>query len=89
MPLGYVYILTNPTHPGLLKIGYTSDLVDARAASLSSSTGVLDDFQVEYWCLTLSANEVERLVHEVFEEFRVNKRREFFQVDLDAAIAEI
>jgi hypothetical protein len=89
MPTGYVYVLSNPAHPGLLKIGYTTDPVESRAGNLSASTGVLADFRIEYWCLTLAAHEVERLVHRAFAAERVNKRREFFNVDLDAAIEEI
>jgi hypothetical protein len=89
MPTGYVYILSNPTYPELLKIGHTSDDVSERAGSLSSATGVLAPFQIEYWCLTLNAQAVERRVHEKFKSVRENKKREFFKVDLDEAIREI
>lgn len=89
MPVGYVYILSNRTLPGLLKIGYTTHVVEDRAAELSASTGVVDAFQVEYWQLTAAADEVERRVHERFNGSRVNKKREFFDVDIDEAIEEI
>jgi hypothetical protein len=88
MTVGYVYILSNPLFPGLLKIGYTTDTVKERAADLSG-TGVPMAFEVEYWCLTAGADEVERRVHEKFAACRENKRREFFRLDIDDAIAEI
>jgi hypothetical protein len=89
LPTVYVYILSNPTYPELLKIGHTRDDVSERAGSLSSATGVLAPFQIEYWCLTLNAQTVERRVHEKFKSVRENKKREFFKVDLDEAIEEI
>jgi len=89
LPTGYVYVLSNPAHPGLLKIGYTTDPVESRAGNLSASTGVLENFQIEYWCLTLAAHEVERLAHTALASVRVKKNREFFQIDLDTAIEEI
>ena len=44
--VGYVYIMTNPAMPGLVKIGSTTLLPDERARQLSSSTGVPRPFQV-------------------------------------------
>ena len=89
MPVGYVYVLSNPEHPGLFKIGYTTDPVEARAATLSASSGVLAPFLIEYWRLTLQANEIENIVHAKFKSSRKNPKREFFSVNLDEIIAEI
>ena len=89
MVVGYVYILSNPAHPGLLKIGFTTHSVESRAAELSSSTAVVAPFVVEYWHLSAAADDVERRVHERFKGQRENKKREFFRVVLDDAIDEI
>jgi rubrerythrin len=89
MAVGYVYILSNPAIPGLLKIGFTTHAVENRAAELSASTAVVTPFVVEYWHLTAAADDVERRVHEHFKNHRENKKREFFRVDLDHAIDEI
>jgi hypothetical protein len=45
---GFVYILMNPSMPGLVKIGLTEDTAEARAASLSSASGVPTRFTVVY-----------------------------------------
>lgn len=89
MPIGYVYVLSNSAHSGLYKIGFTTDAVEARAGALSGATGVLAPFQIEYWRLTLRADEVERAVHKIFKAQRPNPKREFFRVDLDNIIEEI
>ena len=89
MSTGYIYVLSNSAHPGLYKIGFTTDTVDARVASLSAATGVLVPFQIEYWRLTLRANDVERIVHAAFTAERSNPKREFSQANLDTIIEEI
>lgn len=89
MPVGYVYILSNQAYPGLLKIGYTTHDVVARAAELSAATGVAGPFEVEYWHLTAEAEDVEREVHEHFKAVRVNQKREFFRVEIDYAIEQL
>lgn len=84
---GFVYILTNPSMPGLIKIGKTRlDRVEDRAAQLHS-TGVPDAFEVAYACRTNDPDAVERVMHEAFGPRRVNGRREFFQVAPQQAIA--
>ena len=89
MPTGYVSVLLNSAHPGLYKIGFTTDAVETRVESLSGATGVLAPFQIEYWRLTLRANEIERAIHEMFKAKRLNPRREFFEANLDTIIEEI
>ena len=44
----WVYILSNPTQPGLLKIGYTKNLPEKRAKQISSATGVALPYKVEW-----------------------------------------
>lgn len=79
----YVYVLTNPSIPGLVKIGMTTKSVKERIKELSS-TGVPEPFQLYYACELgggLDPVEVERDMHELFAPYRHNKRREFFGVD--------
>jgi hypothetical protein len=80
----YVYILSNPAMPGLYKIGHTKQAAEFRATQISRGTGVPQEFQVE-WCLRcFKAERIERETHRYFRDVRVNHRKEFFRVDLDA-----
>ena len=44
---GYVYVLSNPSIPGIVKIGMTERDVPARALELSASTGVPEPYDVD------------------------------------------
>jgi len=43
-----VYVLSNPTMPGYVKIGFTDKTPEERAIQLSRSTGVILPFKVEW-----------------------------------------
>lgn len=83
---GYVYILTNPAMPGLIKIGKTRLNPTDRANQLQT-TGVPKGFQVEYACRTTDPEAVEQAMHVAFGPRRVNDRREFFEIEPAQAIA--
>ena len=42
----WVYVLSNPSQPGLFKIGYTSNTPEERARQLSNATGVAFSYEV-------------------------------------------
>ena len=86
MSIGYIYILSNPSMPGFLKIGFTTKDVENRAKELSVSTGVPVPFEIEYWCVTEDVEIVEKNVHEYLSKYRANEKREFFNMDCDAAV---
>ena len=46
MTPGWVYVLTNPAMPGLVKIGLTSRNPQVRAAELTQATGVPAPFVI-------------------------------------------
>ncbi|MBO9428494.1 GIY-YIG nuclease family protein [Sulfitobacter sp. R18_1] len=82
---GYVYILTNPSFPGLLKIGMTTRTPAVRARELSSATGVPTPFKVIFSSRTRNPKRVEALVHRALYKRRVNRNREFFKMTPEAA----
>ena len=88
MSKGYVYVLSNPAMPGLLKIGMTTGCVDARATQLSS-TGVPLDFVVEARYKCSDCADFERFVHTSLSEYRFNDKKEFFKIDVGAAKSKI
>ncbi|MEV4076662.1 GIY-YIG nuclease family protein [Nonomuraea fuscirosea] len=83
---GFVYIMTNPSYPGMIKIGLTKETPKRRAASLSHHTGVPTDFIVIYDELVANCKAVESALHARFVSRRVNNRREFFWVPPKEAI---
>lgn len=87
----WVYVLTNPTMPGLCKIGFTKNKPSERVKQINAATGVALDFVVEWAFPCFNAHDVEKQVHHYLEEngFRVNKHKEFFNVTVDQAKAVV
>tara|TARA_R100001443_G_C3346976_1_gene175855 strand:+ start:889 stop:1350 length:462 start_codon:yes stop_codon:yes gene_type:complete len=79
----WVYVLSNPSQPGIFKIGYTSNTPEERARQLSNATGVALPYEVEYAYSCWNGLELEKDVHERLNEYRLSRQREFFQVDLE------
>jgi hypothetical protein len=88
MPKGFVYILSNASMPGLLKIGLSTKVPTERAAELNT-TGVPSPFVVEYYCLVTEAAALEATVHRKLASVRHTNDREFFRLSLEAAIAVV
>ena len=86
---GWVYILTNRSMPGLLKIGHTSKTPVLRAAELTASTGVAHPFVVAWAHPVIDHAALEALVHGQLAAFRVNRKREFFHCSVADAIGII
>lgn len=78
-----IYILTNEAMPNLIKIGYTTrDDLNTRIKELYT-TGVPLPFEIYYACLVDDAKKTEKILHQLFQENRINNNREFFQINPD------
>ena len=82
---GYLYILTNRSMPGLVKIGITTRLVADRVSELNSATGVPEQFKVEAYFESSDPSKHESSVHRSLAPKRI-KGKEFFSVSLEEAI---
>ncbi len=82
---GYVYILSNPSMKGLLKIGLSTRPVQERVAELNSATGVPMPFKVEAYFISSDPEAHEQKIHAALSEYRV-KGKEFFEVPLSKAL---
>lgn len=80
MSKGYVYVLSNPSMPGLVKIGKTTRPVEQRCAELWQ-TGVPTPFEVVCEVLSPDCHELERAMHLALGGKRVSPSREFFAAD--------
>jgi len=85
---GYVYILSNPSMPNLVKIGKTRRGGRHRAKEIYQ-TGVPTPFTLEYEVYTHDCDALEYYVHECLDKFRVNQSREFFELDVIEAIKHV
>ncbi len=84
---GIVYILINKAMPGLVKIGKTTrEKVELRMNE-PYSTGVPLPFQCVFAGKVEDVTKVEKAFHTAFGPYRINKNREFFQIEPDQAIA--
>lgn len=86
MSVGYIYVLSNPGMPGLLKVGFTLRDVEKRAQELET-TGVPYKFTIEYKAIVEDVERVERDVHAGLYQFHVNK--EWFKCDSKTCIKVI
>jgi hypothetical protein len=87
---GFIYILSNPAMPGILKIGCTSGIAERRAAELSSSSGVPQRYNIEKtFPVYASPKAVEKKVHLALDGCRINDSREFFRISVEDATIRI
>lgn len=84
-----IYILSNPSYPGLLKIGYTRKEIGIRIHDLSKATGVPTPFKLEYIFKCTNGLELESEIHKHLKEYRPNNYREFFDIQLKHAVEAI
>jgi hypothetical protein len=85
---GYVYVLSNPAMPGVVKIGRSHQGASARAKSLSG-TSVPTAFVVEFEILCLDAEKAEDRAHRYANKSRVNTSREFFGLSVRDAVGHV
>ncbi|WP_435124898.1 GIY-YIG nuclease family protein [Micromonospora tulbaghiae] len=86
---GVIYILANQYMPGLLKIGQTTRDPETRAREISRATGVPGDFEIIYDEIVSDVDSAEAAIHAQLAALRVNRPREFFRIDIRAAIRAV
>lgn len=84
MTEGWVYCLSNPSMPDLVKIGMTERTPEERAKELST-TGVPTPFVIEFAKKVKNPAQKEATLHALLEKYaeRTNARREFFRTTPD------
>lgn len=79
---GEIYVVRSAAHPKhVYKVGFTTKTADDRADQLGATTGQPDRFNVIQSWRVRNPREIEHLVHNLLAEFRLNRSREFFQVE--------
>jgi predicted RNase H-like HicB family nuclease len=85
---GWVYVMSNPSMPGIVKVGFSmKDPLD-RADELAH-TGIPSPYLVHYDVLIEDPESVEQAAHIGLSNVRVNQRREWFQCSAREAVQAI
>jgi hypothetical protein len=87
--IGYVYSFSNPSMPGIRKIGITKKYNPDERADQLHTTGVPTPFIVEHFVRTSNYKDIEKKIHKLLDEYRVDSRREFFRISKEKAIEAI
>jgi hypothetical protein len=83
---GFVYIMSNPSMRGLLKIGSSSKDPTKHRAKELNTTGVPDPFKCEYYAFVDNFVNFEKAVHRDLSAQRYRANREFFRITVGPAI---
>ncbi|MDR1072058.1 MAG: GIY-YIG nuclease family protein [Treponema sp.] len=76
--MGKVYILTNDSMPGIIKIGIIDqESIEDRIKQLDN-TSIPMAFRFYFAIESDRYSDIEKNIHDAFSDFRVRKNREFF-----------
>lgn len=82
---GFVYILTNEAHPGVCKIGFTTNQPGRRLQEINNA-GTMIDWDVLYSFRCERPYDLEQAIHQELEHLRIRDDREFFDINVREAI---
>jgi hypothetical protein len=85
---GWVYVMSNPSMPGIVKVGFSMKDPNDRAEELAH-TGIPTPYLVHYDVLVEDPESVEQAAHRQLNNVRVNHRREWFQCSSQEAVHSI
>jgi hypothetical protein len=90
MAKGYIYVLTNPAMPGVVKVGRTERDPSDRARELQT-TGVPNPFALFHSRFVNDCEAFEKQIHHVLAQrgVRLSSNREFFELQPHEAVALI
>ena len=83
---GYLYIISSPSLPDMVKIGVTRRLNPSIRVKELSSSSLPFPFELNAYCFNNDAFELESNMHNYFDAYRVSPNREFFYVPIEQAI---
>jgi hypothetical protein len=81
--MGYVYIMSNPAMPNLIKVGKSKN--PRRRQKALSATSAPHPFKIEFQIESENYGQLEKNVQKYLARYRVNRRREFFETSVENA----
>lgn len=85
--MGFLYIITNPSFPGWVKIGTTTNFRTRLQTYQTSSP--FRDYKVEFLLEHPDYLSAEKRIHETMRMFSLDRKKEWFRVDFSVARARI
>ena len=83
---GWVYVISNPAMPGLVKVGFSLKDPALRAQELEG-TGSPHPYVVDYEALVANPRSIEQAAHSALKD--VHERKEWFRCSARRAVAEL
>lgn len=83
---GWVYIISSPSLPGMIKCGATRRLNPTIRVRELSSSSLPEPFRAHCFVFSDDCFELENNIHKYFDKERVNPDREFFRIEPKEAI---
>lgn len=83
---GWLYVISSPSLPGLVKLGVTRRLNPALRVRELSSSSLPEPYHAHCFVFSDDCFELENNIHKYFDKERVNPDREFFRIDPKEAI---
>ena len=83
---GWLYVISSPSLPGLVKLGCTRRLNPALRVRELSSSSLPEPYHAHCFVFSDDCFELENNIHKYFEKERVNPDREFFRIEPKEAI---
>jgi len=80
MKPGFLYIISNPSFPGFLKIGVSED-INARLHTYQTGDPKRS-YKVEYYIFHPDCYKAEKKIKEMMKRFATSQRKEWFEVSL-------
>lgn len=83
---GWLYVISSPSLPGLVKLGATRRLNPTIRVKELSSSSLPEPFKAHCFVFSDDCFELENNIHKYFDKKRVNPDREFFRIEPKEAI---
>ncbi len=77
----YVYCASNECMSGIVKIGKTNRNPHIRIKEIGNFTGCPIPFTLNHYIKVKNSLKYETIVHNILNDFRINKNREFFKIE--------
>lgn len=87
MKAGFLYVITNPSHKGWVKIGVTEDIKSRLHVYQTSDPK--RNYKVEYYVMHPDCYVAEKRIKEMMHYFAKSTKNEWYECDVQTAIVRL